>query len=363
VDRDTPTFASDDEEAAWCLSLLREGDRGQKIVGRERLAYIFERRGLLDAAVECLESNVRDGVRDPRAYQRLAGIYRRQGNDDLADEALDEARLLEERRGQERPALPRIDDLADHDSDEDGPEHPLEAATRPLPAAGPRAPAAIVGRSARDFESEPIPARARPWYAAPAVVTAAILLCGPFGIALLWLQTAYASRTKWTVTGAWLALSALAGVAAWSVVQSNIDPILAASRPAATAPSASGPVVAPSPLGLPFGSPSPVASPAGVTIGPGVSPSPVAGVGASPVTSPAGAPGGTRVRVAGGATQGANLRERSSASAPVVKVVAPGAVLEVVGADQQAEGRAWRNVRDGTGATGWVAAELLEPAS
>ena len=72
-------FASEDEEATYCLSLLRDGDRHQQIVARERLGQIFERRGLLDEAAQCLESNVREGVRDPRVYQRLAGIYRRQG--------------------------------------------------------------------------------------------------------------------------------------------------------------------------------------------------------------------------------------------------------------------------------------------
>jgi len=33
-----------------------------------------------------------------------------------------------------------------------------------------------------------------------------------------------------------------------------------------------------------------------------------------------------------------------------------------VGTDQQMDGKAWKNVRDDTGSTGWIAAELLEPA-
>src|SRR4051812_21943721 len=52
---------------------------------------------MLDEAAQCLESNIREGVRDPRVYQRLAGVYRRQGRHELADEVLVEARRLAER--------------------------------------------------------------------------------------------------------------------------------------------------------------------------------------------------------------------------------------------------------------------------
>jgi hypothetical protein len=76
VDQNPPGFANEDEEATYCLSLLRDGDRQQKIVARERLSQIFEQRGLLDEAAQCLESNIREGIRDPRVYQRLAGVYK-----------------------------------------------------------------------------------------------------------------------------------------------------------------------------------------------------------------------------------------------------------------------------------------------
>src|SRR5690348_522439 len=65
---------------------------------------------MLDEAAQCLESNIREGVRDPRVYQRLAGVYRRQGRHELADEVLIEARRLAERMarqpapGARRPA-------------------------------------------------------------------------------------------------------------------------------------------------------------------------------------------------------------------------------------------------------------------
>ena len=81
-------FASEDEEATYCLSLLRDGDRHQQIVARERLSQIFEGRGMLDEAAQCLESNIREGVRDPRVYQRLAGVYRRQGRHDRGPEGV-----------------------------------------------------------------------------------------------------------------------------------------------------------------------------------------------------------------------------------------------------------------------------------
>ena len=59
---------------------------------------------------------------------------------------------------------------------------------------------------------------------------------------------------------------------------------------------------------------------------------------------------------------GANLRERPSSTAPIVKTAPEGGLLQVVGEDQQAEGRTWRNVRDADGSQGWVAAELVERA-
>ena len=379
MDPQTPRFASEDEEAAWALSLLREGDRAQKIDARDRLASIFERRDLLDAAVECLESNIRDGVRDPRVYQRLAGIYRRQGHPALADEALDEARSLEQRRHAERPVVPRIDDLSD-DSDDEG--HPLEAPTRPLPAAptrpgqpggpGRTLPDAdwVRGPGAERPVAEPPVADARPWYASPAVVTVAILLCGPFGIALLWLQTRYPRRTKWTVTGAWLGLNALAAFAGWTVLQSMLEPMVAAVQARSTpAVPAIGTPALPAPGGLPFGTPSPSPSPAGVALSPALSPLPLPSPGVPGAPGAVGQPsppavgGAERVRVVNTGGQGASMRGRPSSSATRIKVLIHGTGLDVVGADQQAEGRGWRNVRDSMGATGWIAAEFLERAS
>jgi hypothetical protein len=82
------------------------------------------------------------------------------------------------------------------------------------------------------------------------------------------------------------------------------------------------------------------------------SPSPV-------VINPSTAPAIGQARVANTDGQGANLRQRPSTTAPVVKLVPDGTTVDVIGADQPSEGRVWRNVREPGGSTGWVAAELL----
>ena len=66
------TFRSEDEEAQYCLSALRDGTHEEKIVARERLAAIFARRGLYDEAAELYELNIRAGVRSPEVFEDLA---------------------------------------------------------------------------------------------------------------------------------------------------------------------------------------------------------------------------------------------------------------------------------------------------
>jgi hypothetical protein len=112
--------------------------------------------------------------------------------------------------------------------------------------------------------------------------------------------------------------------------------------------STAGPVVVPSvpsaasPVTLPSPSPG-----AGTVIAPGPSPSPAAS--------------GVRMKVANTEGQGANMRQRPSTTAPVLRTLPDGTVVEVIGNEQNAEGRNWRNVRDPGGATGWIASELLAP--
>lgn len=57
--------------------------------------------------------------------------------------------------------------------------------------------------------------------------------------------------------------------------------------------------------------------------------------------------------------QGANMRLRPSTTAPVVRTLAEGTVVEVIGNETNADGRNWRNIRDGN-STGWVASDLLK---
>jgi hypothetical protein len=121
--------------------------------------------------------------------------------------------------------------------------------------------------------------------------------------------------------------------------------------PSSLSTSTAGPVVVPPTLSA-TGSPAPGASPSpaagGTVISPAASPSPSAVA-------------GVKMKVANTEGQGANMRQRPSTTAPILRTLPEGAVVEVIGGETQAEGRAWRNVRDQSGATGWVAAELLAP--
>jgi len=418
VDQSPQRFASEDEEATYCLSLLRDGDRHQKIVARERLSQIFEHRGMLDEAEQCLESNIREGVRDPRAYQRLAGIYRRQGRHELADEVLDAARELAEQmaRSQQpgrrapgrRPGRPGPMPGAAPAPDQG------EIATAQLPSAPPPRPAPAPGTGGElaldDGDTRLLPSpydaqesdpatsssAARPWWLSPGMLILLILLCGPYGLALMWVRGGYAKQTKVRVASVWAGLMVLvlAGVAV--TIQSQFATLLPQAMRAAGASSIPGvptPRVfgtPPSAIGVPSGTlppglglvpPSPIASPgvlatrpAGVTIAPPSSskpedgnenePGPAPAAPAAPGGPPAAAakPAGEQVKVGDTGGTGANMRERPGAAGQIVKTVPEGATLTVVGANQQMDGKTWRNVRDDTGTTGWIAEELLEPA-
>jgi hypothetical protein len=428
VDQNPPGFANEDEEATYCLSLLRDGDRQQKIVARERLSQIFERRGLLDEAAQCLESNIREGIRDPRIYQRLAGVYRRQGRHELADEVLLEARRLAERL--QRGPQPGGRRGAPGRPGRSGPSPApgVQDTTRQLPNAGAaeQAPAAAPpplqrGTSGGEFAldqpgdfggpprpgvpgvgpgSVAVPAGAppdRPWWLSPAMVVLLILLCGPYGLAMMWVKGNYPARARKTAVAVWAGLmvlilaavavtiqaqvrtavssgplpgvSGLPGVPAGSVPPTAITfPPAPGAQPGAARPSIQ-PGAAPSPPTVPGAGT--LGAPTGVTISPpGAAPSPGAAPAPSPPAAaakpstgpePAAKPAsGERVKVVNTGGTGANMRERPGSTAPVVKTVEEGATLQVIGADQQMDGRGWRNVRDEGGATGWIVAEFLE---
>ncbi|MGE3272967.1 MAG: SH3 domain-containing protein [Chloroflexota bacterium] len=437
MDQNPPGFASEDEEATYCLSLLRDGDRNQKIVARERLSQIFEQRGLLDEAAQCLESNIREGIRDPRIYQRLAGVYRRQGRHELADEVLLEARRLADRLARGGPGGGRRGAPGRPARGGPTPVPGPQDTTRQMPAAAaapgreaPRAPAppgppgeleidrpGIGGPlpGAGEFGEaprQPTAAQApvgRPWWLSPIMVVLLILLCGPYGLALMWVRGNYPARARRTAILVWAGLVVLV-LAAVSITAPQAGPqivaLLTAAGGSSVTPGVPGvptPRVFPPASGIPPGTqigsqpggpsaspkpafpagpaPSPPAiapptgglpgAPSGVTI----APAPTSAAGAGPAPSPAAsapkptapsAPAakpstGERVKVINTGDQGANMRERPGLTAPVVKTVPADAVLQVIGANQPMDGRDWRQVRDEGGAQGWIAAEFLEP--
>jgi hypothetical protein len=203
----------------------------------------------------------------------------------------------------------------------------------------------------------------------------------------MWVRGGYQKRARITAAAVWAGLMILlsAAVAIW--FQSLVAGIL--SDPGRLAGQL-GPGVSPTPLVFPTPASAtapqqppavaqkPAAAPSPPTFGlspeaAGARPSPAVISPAQPslITGPTPSPGqpgaptastGERVRVANTGESGANLRERPGSTAPIVKTVPDGVVLQIVGADQQADGIGWRNVRDAEGTQGWVAAELVERA-
>jgi hypothetical protein len=114
----------------------------------------------------------------------------------------------------------------------------------------------------------------------------------------------------------------------------------------------------PSPGALPNATPAPVLVPGLPSPGPSPSPSTLIQPGPSPSPSPA---AGAKMKIINTDSQGANMRQRPSTTAPVLRTLPEGTVVEVIGGETNAEGRGWRNVRDPGGATGWIASELLGP--
>jgi hypothetical protein len=98
--------AADREETQRLLDLLRDGTRPERIEARDRLAGVFEARGMIAEAVELCENNMLDGVRDRTLYERLASLYWRQGRLDLAEEVLLELERLERPSDDPAPVVP-----------------------------------------------------------------------------------------------------------------------------------------------------------------------------------------------------------------------------------------------------------------
>jgi hypothetical protein len=70
---------------------------------------------------------------------------------------------------------------------------------------------------------------------------------------------------------------------------------------------------------------------------------------------------GPRGRVAGTDGDGVNLRTAPSLTAARLKTIPEGALVQLNGEPVQAEGLAWRSIRDQAGASGYVAAQYVKP--
>ncbi len=69
------------------------------------------------------------------------------------------------------------------------------------------------------------------------------------------------------------------------------------------------------------------------------------------------------VRVVNTLGQGISIRREPSTAAPRVAARAENTRLRIVGPDETADGRVWRQVEDAQGNRGWVPADFLAPAA
>ncbi len=93
-----------------------------------------------------------------------------------------------------------------------------------------------------------------------------------------------------------------------------------------------------------------------------VEPPPVATVVPTPIpppSPPAPEPVVERLKVANTNGSGVNLRARAGERGQRLKTMPEGAALEVIGANETADGIIWRNVKDASGTSGWVAGKFV----
>jgi hypothetical protein len=69
------------------LDVLRDGSEVEKLGARRGLAGVFEQRGMLQEAIELLETNVQAGVRSAETLRWLSRLYQAQGNEGRSLEA------------------------------------------------------------------------------------------------------------------------------------------------------------------------------------------------------------------------------------------------------------------------------------
>ncbi|MGE3911440.1 MAG: SH3 domain-containing protein [Chloroflexota bacterium] len=164
-----------------------------------------------------------------------------------------------------------------------------------------------------------------------------------------------------------VALVVLGGLMAWAVSQPTVRPAPTVVSQGNVTPTPAGggrpsAAVASSPA-LPTPLP-PAATQAVLVPGRQASPAPAASPTLTPTPEPTQTPTpapARSARVVNTDGEGANMRRAPSVSAPKVKVVAEGAVVELIGGEQRGDGYTWRNIRDVDGSTGFIIDEFLQP--
>ncbi|HEU5086197.1 MAG TPA: SH3 domain-containing protein [Roseiflexaceae bacterium] len=81
----------------------------------------------------------------------------------------------------------------------------------------------------------------------------------------------------------------------------------------------------------------------------------------TPTASAPTAATGARFRVNGTGTEGLFLRPEPSTNGAPITTLPEGSEVEIIGLDEQSEGRTWKHIRAVDGTEGWAAADFLQP--
>jgi hypothetical protein len=79
--------SADEQRIQRWLDVLRDGDEPDKIAARRGLARVFEQRGMLEEAIELLETNIQAGARSAETLRWLSRLYQAQGDEAKSLEA------------------------------------------------------------------------------------------------------------------------------------------------------------------------------------------------------------------------------------------------------------------------------------
>jgi hypothetical protein len=245
--------ASEDDEIGQCLDLLQLDSSFDQQGARCRLADVFDRRGMLDEAVDLLITNIEAGERTERTYRHLASLYRRQGQEALALRASVEARRIVEELDQSATKPEVWDRQSQLVSDITGPA-PLREAQQDGPASVPatdrltcrwcgdsnsaiRSSCLRCKRSLISAEAQVnvgpfmLPAATVPWYRQAQYIIGWSFIFFPVGLTLIWLTSPWNARTRARATVA--ILTVILGVVAFPLV--TMIEATPASRATATA--------------------------------------------------------------------------------------------------------------------------------